>query len=408
MSKFSIHKKYSVFVGVIMSSFSMIDKLYGAVYIILMNLKGINSTQIGIIFAISSLSMAIFDYPSGNLSDRYGRKKFTGIGFIIWGIGLFVFAYASSSLLFISAVVIMSLGISFITGSPQAWYIDKLNELNMKEYKDISIPVINGFVTGFAVIGALLATITSQANYSFPVILGGIIALFLGIMVLLKYNDNYGSRSDDNIFKEVYITTLNFIKDKNMIVILIRNALTFGGLIGFLLTWQVYGVNVLHLKVSYLAGLLIVFMGIISLASFIVAYLVRKTYSLIKITLLGTFISAIGLFIIGMNSNIITFLAGAILFEFGWGVETSAYGSWVQDYLPSEKRATFYSGLSALESLSGFFLTLLIGFFTDYFGYSFIWYFSSACFIASSIFLFYLQTPFLKKRGKTKNEKFVS
>ncbi|WP_025675896.1 MFS transporter [Paenibacillus polymyxa] len=407
MSKFSIHKRYSVFVGVIMSSFSMIDKLYGAVYIILMNLKGINSTQIGVIFAISSLSMAIFDYPSGNLSDRYGRKKFTGIGFIIWGIGLFVFAFASSSLLFISAVVIMSLGISFITGSPQAWYIDKLNELNMKEYKDISIPVINGFITGFAVIGALLATITSQTNFSFPIILGGIIALFLGIVVLLKYKDNYGGRSEDNIFKEIYITTVNFIKDKNMIVILIRNALTFGGLIGFLLTWQVYGVNVLHLKVSYLAGLLIVFMGVISLASFIVALLVRKTYSLMKITLLGTFISAIGLFIIGINSNIITFLAGAILFEFGWGVETSAYSSWVHDYLPSEKRATFYSGLSALESLSGFFLTLLIGFFTDYFGYSFIWYFSSTCFIASSIFLFYLQTPFLKKRGESKNEKFL-
>lgn len=91
--------------------YSLADKMYGAVFIVLMSMRGIDPLQISIIFAVSSLSLAIFDYPSGNLSDLYGRKRLTAIGFIIWGGGLTVFAFAGNLAVYIVSAVVMSLGL---------------------------------------------------------------------------------------------------------------------------------------------------------------------------------------------------------------------------------------------------------------------------------------------------------
>lgn len=88
MENNQLQRKYSVFLGVILSGYNVADKLYGAVFIILMSLRGVDAFQISIVFAVSSLSMAVFDYPSGNLSDIYGRKRMTAAGFIVWGAGL--------------------------------------------------------------------------------------------------------------------------------------------------------------------------------------------------------------------------------------------------------------------------------------------------------------------------------
>lgn len=177
MGKDQLQRKYSVFLGVILSGYNVADKLYGAVFIILLSLRGVDAFQISIVFAVSSLSMAIFDYPSGNLSDIYGRKRMTAAGFIVWGAGLGIFAAADGLALFIAASIVMSLGVAMISGSPQAWYIDQLEELGMPDYKKIALPRISGFVSAFAVVGALLGTVSSNIHYYLPVAIAGVLAV---------------------------------------------------------------------------------------------------------------------------------------------------------------------------------------------------------------------------------------
>lgn len=396
MEKKQLQRKYSVFLGVILSGYNVADKLYGAVFIILMSLRGVDAFQISIVFAVSSLSMAVFDYPSGNLSDIYGRKRMTAAGFIVWGAGLVIFAAAEGLALFIPASIVMSLGVAMISGSPQAWYIDQLEELGMPDYKKIALPRISGFVSAFAVVGALLGTVSSSVHYYFPVAIAGVLAVGLGIYTWLSFSDNYGSRTQSSILREIYASSADFARSTEMRFILLRSILTHTAMLAFLLSWQVYGVNELDFPVSALGLLLILFMGVISVSSFLVSYLAKKEVAAVRIIVCGTVISALGLLLVGLFPHKAVFIAGLMLFEFGLGMDMSSSGVWIQDFIPRAKRATFSSGLSALKSLAGFLITLILGIMVKNLGYAFIWCFAAASLLGSNIVLLYFNTKYVR------------
>lgn len=367
------HKQYSFFLGTMLCGYNLADKLYGAVDIVLMSMRGIDPLQISIVFAVSSLSLAVFDYPSGNLSDLYGRKKLTAIGFIIWGAGLSIFAFAGNLAAFIVSAVVMSLGVALISGSPQAWYLDKLEDLGMQEYKNIALPRLNGYVSAFAVVGALLASLSSNIHLYLPVAIAGGAAMGLGLYTWLRFSDNYGVRTEDSIFKEVYVTTGEFVKNKLMRFILFKSIFSHAVLLAFLLSWQVYGVNELGLPVGYLGGMLVLFMVVISLSSFCSSFLAKRKVQAVRIISGGLLLSASGLLLAGLFAHPAVFIAGLVLYEFGLGLESSLFSAWVQDFIPRGKRATFTSGLSALKSLAGFAITLLLGLAAERLGYTVIW-----------------------------------
>ncbi|WP_042196156.1 MFS transporter [Paenibacillus camerounensis] len=389
------HKQYSFFLGTMLCGYSLADKMYGAVFIVLMSMRGIDPLQISIIFAVSSLSLAIFDYPSGNLSDLYGRKRLTAIGFIIWGGGLTVFAFAGNLAVYIVSAVVMSLGVALISGSPQAWYLDKLDDLGMPEYKNVALPRLNGYVSAFAVAGALLASLSSNIYLYLPVAIAGAVAVGLGLYVWLRFSDNYGVRTEDGIFKEVYITTIQFARNKLMRFILLKSIFSHAALLAFLLSWQVYGVNELGLPTGSLGGLLTVFMAVISLSSFCSSFLVKRRIPAVRIICTGMVISAAGLLLAGLSAHPVIFIAGLILYEFGLGLEFSLFSAWVQDFIPRGKRATFTSGLSALQSLAGFAVTLLLGVLAERFGYTVIWMLGAASVMLSMMVLLFLNKRYI-------------
>lgn len=405
MENNQLQRKYSVFLGVILSGYNVADKLYGAVFIILMSLRGVDAFQISIVFAVSSLSMAVFDYPSGNLSDIYGRKRMTAAGFIVWGAGLWFFAAAEGLALFILASIVMSLGVSMISDSPQAWYIDQLEELGMPDYKKIALPRISGFVSAFAIVGALLGTVSSNIHYVLPVAIAGVLAVGLGVYTWLSFSDNYGSRTQSSILREIYASSADFARSTEMRFILLRSIMTHTALLAFLLSWQVYGVNELDFPVSALGLLLILFMGVISVSSFLVSYLAKKEVAAVRIIVCGTVISALGLLLVGLFPHKAVFIAGLVLFEFGLGMDMSSSGVWIQDFIPRAKRATFSSGLSALKSLAGFLITLILGIMAKNLGYAFIWYLAAASLLGSNIVLLYFNTKYVRAGSGADGEK---
>lgn len=73
------------------------------------------------------------------------------------------------------------------------------------------------------------------------------------------------------------------------------------------------------------------------------------------------------------SESIMLFVLGAILVEFGMGVEQAATQTWMCDYIPSKTRATYSSIFSTIQTISGFFITNLVGIFTEKLGFRFGW-----------------------------------
>ena len=95
-----------------MSLFELADKLFGATYVAFMRSQKLSVVQISNLFSIQQILQAAFDYPTGTISDKIGRKRTAGYGFVVWGVGILVYAFAVNFWIFLPAMILMALGLA--------------------------------------------------------------------------------------------------------------------------------------------------------------------------------------------------------------------------------------------------------------------------------------------------------
>ncbi len=376
------------------SLFNMADKIYGAVFILHMNFISLTPLEISSIFAVASISLAIFDYPTGIISDKFGRKKTAGLGYLIQGLGMMVFAFATNYYIVLLSQIIISLGLALISGAPIAWIMDIMKSTNTFFDKDKVFPKISSITQFFGVLGAFLSIFIVKISFSFALVLVGVINIVLGIVALGYLPDNKGKVEGDNVLESLIDVSKKCLKDKNMKLLLLNGSLSQGGFLIFILSWQMYLVYVLGKSSSYIGALMTVFMGIIMLGNLITIKLSKKMKS-INISILAKLIVVIGFLFIFLKENFYFYLIGIFLFEIGYGMNNAA-SIWFEDYVPEELRASYSSAYSALISLSGFFLSMLIGLFINNYGYRLIWLVAFFLQVGTTLTLFYISK---RKKG---------
>ncbi len=129
------------------------------------NHNGLSTQSIYLLQAVYSLSVAVFEIPSGYLADVIGRKKSLIFGSVLGTFGFVIYSYSFSFESFLVAEIILGIGGSFISGSDSALLYDSLaadkNEQKYLQYEG-RITSLGSFAETFAAIG------------------GGLIALYLG------------------------------------------------------------------------------------------------------------------------------------------------------------------------------------------------------------------------------------
>ena len=89
-------------------------------------------TEIMILQAIYSLSVAVFEIPSGYMADLFGRKYTIVLSTIFSFIGYLVFSFYSGFYAFALAQILIGIGGSLMSGSDSALLYDTLLETNNK------------------------------------------------------------------------------------------------------------------------------------------------------------------------------------------------------------------------------------------------------------------------------------
>lgn len=122
---------------------------------------GLSLTQVMLLQAIYSLSVALFEIPSGYIADIFGRKQTIVLSTIFAFIGYLVFSFYGGFYAFAFAQVLIGLGGSLMSGSDSAIIYDTLLETNNKtNYTKIEGRnyAIGNFSEAFAgILGGLLA-----------------------------------------------------------------------------------------------------------------------------------------------------------------------------------------------------------------------------------------------------------
>ncbi len=75
-------KKLSIIYGYMSLTIILGEAFFGFGFTAFMSYRGVSIALIGVLSGIADFSMMIFDYPMGNLADKYGRKKLLGWDFL--------------------------------------------------------------------------------------------------------------------------------------------------------------------------------------------------------------------------------------------------------------------------------------------------------------------------------------
>ena len=94
---------------------------------------GLSLTQIMILQATYSFTVALFEIPSGFFADIYGRRLSLFFGSILTFIGYLIFSFYSGFNEFFIAEIFLGIGGSLISGADSALIYDTLLELKKDE-----------------------------------------------------------------------------------------------------------------------------------------------------------------------------------------------------------------------------------------------------------------------------------
>ena len=85
---------------------------------------GFSFFQISIILAAYSISMFLFEIPTGAFADGFSRKYSVILGFVFCGITSIFIGLASSFWVLVFLFVLFGFSMTLISGSEEAWVID--------------------------------------------------------------------------------------------------------------------------------------------------------------------------------------------------------------------------------------------------------------------------------------------
>lgn len=141
--------------------------------------NGLSMKQIFLLQSLFSVAVIFLEVPTGFYSDKFGRKKSILIGAILASAGFAVYSLSHGFFGFLTAELILGVGMSFISGSDTALMYDTLlqegRENENKKVSGLSLS-IGLFSEGIAsVIGGLLATISLR----FPLYCDAVVPLLV-------------------------------------------------------------------------------------------------------------------------------------------------------------------------------------------------------------------------------------
>ncbi len=123
---------------------------------------GLTTSESFWIKACYSLSIVVFEIPSGYAADVWGRKRTLVAGSILGTVGFAIYSLFSGFVAYLAAELLLGLGMSFISGADSAMIYDTLKahgrEREYAKYEGRNFSVGNFAEAAAGVVGGALAT----------------------------------------------------------------------------------------------------------------------------------------------------------------------------------------------------------------------------------------------------------
>ncbi|WP_100374750.1 MFS transporter [Bacillus sp. FJAT-45037] len=327
-------------------------------------LLSINFTmfQVGILQAALNLSMFLMEVPSGIISDKFGRKKALLIGHSMIVVYLCIFLLSSDFYILLLGHVIFGAGLTFISGTDQAYLYDSLKTEGKEKAYGKAIGTYNAIVITALAIAIGIGGFMQELSWSY-VFIGGIIAQSLAIFLLLFLKEINFKAIDASKGEGILSELSNFFKLNTNFKFLV---ISFSVFFSVTSVFYMFGQEMLNNSGMLVRDIAILFAGLSILQAIlsIFSYKFSEKYTAKKVLILTfSIIGALYIFIAFNNLllTIISFVIINALYELVDPISSKV----INDEIPSRMRATILSLVNLVTSLLMFILFPLMGYAAD-------------------------------------------
>lgn len=334
-------KKLNICYGLLISDFSFaISVLYYLSF-------GLNLSDVFYLKSVYALFSLIFEIPSGFWADRYGKRKVALFGIFFQSSAQFILAFGGSFFYFLVFEIVMSIGVSLVSGTFESLIHDKLEDNNLAEKSISQIGKLDFSGLISLALSSFIGGFLFKYSHNIPFIINGILYLIsAAILIQLKYfDDGLQTSTDSKLTKTISIVFENYkqtLLNKNTIGIFL-----FGAMLFFMINCIVWLMQP-HLKeVQISEGLIgIVFTSIILITAIgsLFANKLNKKYGETKIYILVSFLLLISTLLLSMQVSLLIILPYALI-----GLIRGVYRTTIVSSILS--RASSFSKASVLSSL---------------------------------------------------------
>jgi len=328
---------------------------------------GLSLTQIMILQATYSFTVAVLEIPSGFFADIYGRRLSLFYGSILTFIGYLIFSFFSGFNEFFIAEILLGIGGSLISGADSALIYDTLLQLKKDEDytkvegKNYGIGNVSEGIAG--IIGGFLA-ITSL---DLPVYIQTFV-LFFSIPISYSLVEPESSYKLAKSIKSIWLVVKETFFEENKLKWYIIYSSSMG--IGTLsIAWFVQPFLIEIETPLFYYGIIWAGLNIITGITSYYSYLFKHKNLLIYISL----IMVISFILLGYNIS----MYGLIFIVFIYlirGIITPTLRNLININSTSERRATVLSLRSFIIRISFAIIAPILGYITDYSDISFVFY----------------------------------
>lgn len=323
--------------------------------------KHLNFGEIGILFAVFSLTGFLFEIPTGYLGDKFGRKYSVTIGLAILSLTAYIWTLLNSVFIFAIFAGIWMLGLAFISGSFEGYIYDYLKSKKKEEYYDKLLSMSGTVLYGAGAIGSIVGAYLFSININYPYYLLAI--LFFLCLVITLFMDNDVVIEDGELEEQLKVFSgMSYVyKHKNILWITLFVSLLFGFFSYF--RGSVDKPYILDLGVFDVQWL-----GVFVAISMVVQSMFISQFERLKsklkesgIIILYWILSSIPLLIMAMGHGYIALLA-MLAFYTTESFRETMINSFSQKHIPSKIRATTLSSIKVYENISAAVLGLVAGY----------------------------------------------
>ncbi|MBT4376918.1 MFS transporter [archaeon] len=334
-----------------------------------------NIIAVTTMFAISTIVMTFFEFPTGAIADYDSRKKSIMISYFLMAIAfLGLFAFKDFWLL-ASCWILGDIAWTFFSGCSSAWSIDALN-IGKKKSKIVSlISKSYIFEKGGHIIGGLAGLILISIKFNLIWLFVSVSQIFM-LFIVWKYMEERNFKPEKvqhNYLKKSLIKakeSLSFIIHKKNRQLRVLMAGDFVGILSqsaFFVAMPLLFVETLGLNPESLSGIITIIASL-TILSPLIAEKIANTKGIKYAMVLFVFLEAIFIFGFSLSTSIIFAVALLVLLRISLEILSVVGDSAYHHEFDSKIRASLGSASNLMWAIGASIAIFLAGLSINFFG----------------------------------------